>query len=363
MGLPPPKMGSKDLVADAQQLIKKKDDIEAQLRELEDSLTMQGVGMDQPLVDAGGFPRSDIDVVAARTSRNLIHRLRNDHKDIMKEIEQALHAIHQASRQEKEMTGTASSSSSSPISTQQVSSTQPQQRVPFARVNAVAPDSPAYEAGLRREDKLVQFGSIHADNHDRLQALNQLVGRSEGIPITVIILRQENQQSLTLTPRQGWGGRGTLGCHIMTHFLAIGLITFLSATGVFAAGDQDVFEWQPEIHHAFRPAESMPPAWFSQLFSLIALSPWIVLMIGWLGLGVTPVKVLGQLTSGSSTMRPVSIIAFLASLASIEYLFYLYWTRLNIFETLSYLVILLAITFVTGQRALSQIQIHRKSSS
>ncbi|KAJ8652455.1 hypothetical protein O0I10_011922 [Lichtheimia ornata] len=223
MGLPPPKMGSNDLLAEAQQLIKKKDDIEAQLRELEESLRIQGVGMDQPLVDAGGFPRSDIDVVAARTSRNLIHRLRNDHKDIMKEIEQALHAIHQASREEKEKaagtttTTTTTTTTSSSSSSQQASSTTTPSLVPFARVNAVAPDSPAYEAGLRREDKLIKFGSIHAANHDRLQALNQLVGRSEGIPIPVIISRgQDNQQqSLTLTPRQGWGGRGTLGCHIV----------------------------------------------------------------------------------------------------------------------------------------------------
>ncbi|CDH50818.1 26s proteasome non-atpase regulatory subunit 9 [Lichtheimia corymbifera JMRC:FSU:9682] len=220
MGLPPPKMSSNDLLADAQQLIKKKDDIEAQLRELEESLRIQGVGMDQPLVDAGGFPRSDIDVVAARTSRNLIHRLRNDHKDIMKEIEQALHAIHQASREEKEKAGTPPSSSSTDNRQQEVSSsssTTTPSLVPFARVNAVAPDSPAYEAGLRREDKLIKFGSIHAANHDRLQALNQLVGRSEGIPISVIISRgqDDQQQSLTLTPRQGWGGRGTLGCHIV----------------------------------------------------------------------------------------------------------------------------------------------------
>lgn len=211
-------MSSNDLLADAQQLIKKKDDIEAQLRELEESLRFQGVGMDQPLVDAGGFPRSDIDVVAARTSRNLVHRLRNDHKDIMKEIEQALHAIHQASREEKEKAGTSSSSSSTDNRQQEVSSSSTTPSLlPFARVNAVAPDSPAYEAGLRREDKLIKFGSIHAANHDRLQALNQLVGRSEGIPISVIISRgqDDQQQSLTLTPRQGWGGRGTLGCHIV----------------------------------------------------------------------------------------------------------------------------------------------------
>lgn len=67
----------------------------------------------------------------------------------------------------------------------------------------------------------------------------------------------------------------------MTNLVAIGLLTFLSAAaGVLAAGDEDVFELQPEIHHAFRPAESMPPVWFSQLFTLIALSPWIVLMVG-----------------------------------------------------------------------------------
>lgn len=64
------------------------------------------------------------------------------------------------------------------------------------------------------------------------------------------------------------------------NLFAIGLITLLSAAHAFAAGDEDVFELQPEIHHAFRPAESMPPTWFSQLFSLIALSPWIVLMVG-----------------------------------------------------------------------------------
>ncbi|KAI8140574.1 Dolichyl-diphosphooligosaccharide--protein glycosyltransferase subunit Swp1 [Fennellomyces sp. T-0311] len=135
----------------------------------------------------------------------------------------------------------------------------------------------------------------------------------------------------------------------------------LSALSVYAAGDEDVFEWRPEIHHVFRDAETMPPAWFSQLFALIALSPWLVLTIGWLGLGVTPFKVLGQLASGP-TIRPVSIVAFLTSLAAVEYLFYLYFTRLNIFETLSYLALLLPVVFVTGQHALRQVQARRKSA-
>ena len=59
------------------------------------------------------------------------------------------------------------------------------------------------------------------------------------------------------------------------------LITLsLFALSTYAAGDEDVFEWRPEIHHVFREAESMPPVWFSQLFTLIALSPWLVLIVG-----------------------------------------------------------------------------------
>ncbi|KAI9250574.1 Dolichyl-diphosphooligosaccharide--protein glycosyltransferase subunit Swp1 [Phascolomyces articulosus] len=136
----------------------------------------------------------------------------------------------------------------------------------------------------------------------------------------------------------------------------------LSVLSVHAAGDEDVFEWRPEIHHVFREADAMPPTWFSQLFTLIALSPWLVLVIGWFGLGVTPVKVLSQLVSGSS-MRAVAVIAFLASLVAVEYLFYLYWTRLNIFETLTYLAILLPVVFIFGQQALGQVQLRRTKSS
>ncbi|KAG2220374.1 hypothetical protein INT45_006545 [Circinella minor] len=141
------------------------------------------------------------------------------------------------------------------------------------------------------------------------------------------------------------------------------LITLsLFALSTYAAGDEDVFEWRPEIHHVFREAESMPPVWFSQLFTLIALSPWLVLIVGWFGLGVTPVKVLGQLVSGP-IMRLLSIIGFLTSLIAVEYLFYLYWTRLNIFDTLTYLAILLPIVFLFGQQALSQVQLKRKKST
>lgn len=197
-----------DLIKEAQALVAKKDEIEAQIRELHD--TLQGVGMDEPLVDRSGFPRSDIDVAAVRTSRHMIHCLRNDHKDIMKAIEQALHAVHEAQRKtNKDADKSRAAATTSPAREQPL--------LPFAIVNAVAPDSPADQSGLLRGDKLLRFGSVHKDNHDRLQALNRLVSQSEGIAISVTVLRENSSEpiQLSLTPRSGWGGRGTLGCHIL----------------------------------------------------------------------------------------------------------------------------------------------------
>lgn len=220
MGMQSPTFQEQDeLLRKAKELMAKKDEIESQLRELDEGLRLQGVGMDQPLVDASGFPRSDIDVAAARTSRNLVHRLRNDHKDIMKQIEQALHALHSSSKRQQETSSSATTSSSSSSSRREEEDKHhhhQQLENPFAVVNAVAPDSPAYTSGLRRGDKVLRFGTVHAGNHDRLQALNQLVARSQGVPINVLVLREERQRvNVTLTPRTGWGGKGSLGCHLL----------------------------------------------------------------------------------------------------------------------------------------------------
>lgn len=206
-----------DKIKTAQALVAKKDDIEAQMRALEDGLRIQGVGMDQPLVDSEGFPRSDVDVAAARTSRHLMHRLRNDHKAIMQEIEQALHEIHRAAQLQRVPNNDdshTSDGSDMAMNSSRVSDGSTQQE-PFAIVNRVAPESPASASGLVREDRIVQFGPVHAGNHERLQALNRLVASSEGRPIQVVVLRGARSHTLTLTPMAGWGGRGTLGCHIL----------------------------------------------------------------------------------------------------------------------------------------------------
>ena len=65
----------------------------------------------------------------------------------------------------------------------------------------------------------------------------------------------------------------------MTFLKSVVLVTMLASVA-YAAGDEDVFGLQPEIHHVFREAEKMPPVTFSYLFTVIALSPWLLLVGG-----------------------------------------------------------------------------------
>ena len=54
------------------EMMKQKDGLEEDIKALHDVLKCQGVGMDEPLVDGEGFPRSDIDVYQVRHARNNI---------------------------------------------------------------------------------------------------------------------------------------------------------------------------------------------------------------------------------------------------------------------------------------------------
>jgi 26S proteasome non-ATPase regulatory subunit 9 len=56
-------------------------------------------------------------------------------------------------------------------------------------------------------------------NHERLRKVGEVVQRNLGRPILVKVVRgagsQAQELQLRVTPRAGWGGRGTLGCHVV----------------------------------------------------------------------------------------------------------------------------------------------------
>ncbi|XP_030634270.1 26S proteasome non-ATPase regulatory subunit 9 isoform X1 [Chanos chanos] len=194
-------------VEDVQRLIKKKDEIEEQIKAYYDVLEDQGdVGMDGPLVDVEGYPRADVDLYQIRTARHSISCLQNDHKAIMLEIEEALHKLHAREKAKRQ---------------QDQEEVQPEATVrdlplpsPFARVDSVAQGSPAHQAGLLVGDEIIEFGSVNSGNFQNLQNIASVVQHSEGKPLSVAVIRNGGKVHLGLTP-QRWAGRGLLGCNLV----------------------------------------------------------------------------------------------------------------------------------------------------
>lgn len=202
-----------------QQLITRKDNLEAELKALGAVLDSHGVTMQTSLTTFDGFPRSDIDVAQVRVTRARIINLRNDWKTLMDKIEKGLHEHHakyQASDEYKNSLNQPHPASQ-PAATPQQAPTIPE--TPFAKVNSVEPGSPAHEAGLKSGDLIRRFGAAIWSNHERLRKVGEVVGQNLGRPILVKVCRgtgpEAQELELRLTPRQNWGGRGTLGCHIV----------------------------------------------------------------------------------------------------------------------------------------------------
>ena len=78
----------------------KRRSLEAEAQAITDELTQpivdehgnrsRPMGLDTPLVDEEGYPRSDIDIYRARDLRKRLNQIRYDHKAVMKQIEDQL---------------------------------------------------------------------------------------------------------------------------------------------------------------------------------------------------------------------------------------------------------------------------------
>jgi 26S proteasome non-ATPase regulatory subunit 9 len=188
---------------EAQRLLKRKDELEAKIREQDALLASHNVTKDTPLVDAQGFPRSDIDVASIVQIRHQIAVLRTDLKECIDQLEKAMYAAHAAAKIAREANPTTTTTSSTP-----------KQR-PFIRVEQVDHASPASEAGLQVGDEILVFGTLTADNYKQLSDLAELVQRHEDRSVALTVQRRQGttvtQHHLTLYPRRDWGGRGLIG--------------------------------------------------------------------------------------------------------------------------------------------------------
>ncbi|XP_077600726.1 26S proteasome non-ATPase regulatory subunit 9-like [Stigmatopora nigra] len=193
-------------VDDVKNLIKKKDDIEEQIQAYYDVLEDQGVGLTGDLIDAEGYPRSDVNLYQIRNARHNISCLQNDHKAIMVDIEDALHRLHA-----REKVKRREDQAWMPEET-----TERRDGLPpaFARVDAVTQGSPASAAGLKVGDEVIEFGSVNSGNFQSLHNIASVVQHSEGKSLRVTVVREGQKANMSLTP-QRWSGQGLMGCKIV----------------------------------------------------------------------------------------------------------------------------------------------------
>ena len=91
------------------------------------------MGTKGPLIDHEGYPRADIDIYAVRTARNKIVCLQNDHKAVMRSVEQKLHQLHAQDRERRDSQHELPSNQKTNVVTSQG----------FVKVNEVTQGSPA----------------------------------------------------------------------------------------------------------------------------------------------------------------------------------------------------------------------------
>jgi hypothetical protein len=109
--------------------------------------------MSSPLVDPEGFPRADIDVYTVRHARAAIVRLRNDHRAVVEEMGRVLQVVY-AARDGQELGSATGESMEADRSGQRGAADGQDRQSALAKVNAVAPGSPASQA-VRLFDNLM----------------------------------------------------------------------------------------------------------------------------------------------------------------------------------------------------------------
>ncbi|BCR83489.1 putative oligosaccharyltransferase subunit ribophorin II [Aspergillus chevalieri] len=107
----------------------------------------------------------------------------------------------------------------------------------------------------------------------------------------------------------------------------------------------------PEIHHIFKEDPKNPPIAVTLGFLGVTLTAIPILAGVWLFLGVN----LNHLPTALKS-APVPHAVFLGSLISIEGIFFLYYTSWNIFQLLPAVAAAGAVAFVSGSRALGEVQ-------
>lgn len=205
--------------------------LEAEMAEIVARLTAEGqpgLPGGEALVDAEGFPRSDVDVYRVRHDRHRLACLRTDVRALTDAMEAKLVEVHGLMRELPKgfslaEGGVGAPRAGTPAPGAGRGGAGGQGRA-FGVIDEVSPSGPAEEDGLRVGDLVTDFAGIrlHAGvggasggetAEGLLPKVAETLARNEGKPIQVTVLRRGESTTLSLTPRP-WPGRGLLGAHL-----------------------------------------------------------------------------------------------------------------------------------------------------
>ncbi|XXH05647.1 hypothetical protein Hte_012082 [Hypoxylon texense] len=111
---------------------------------------------------------------------------------------------------------------------------------------------------------------------------------------------------------------------------------------------------QPEIRHVFRADPRSPPQVVSLVFVLAVLATVPALFVGWLVLGAN----ISHLPKALGA-APVAHGVFFGSIVAMEGVFYMYYLSWNLFQTLPVIGLVAAAAFLSGAKALGEVQSRR----
>ncbi|KAL8958453.1 MAG: hypothetical protein Q9183_005833 [Haloplaca sp. 2 TL-2023] len=110
----------------------------------------------------------------------------------------------------------------------------------------------------------------------------------------------------------------------------------------------------PEIHHIFKADPKSPPKIITLAFAGVVIAALPALFIVWLSIGA-------NLNHASKAVgsSPISHTTFFFSILAMEGIFFKYYTSWNLFQTLPAAATVGLITFLSGSRALREVQERR----
>lgn len=109
-----------------------------------------------------------------------------------------------------------------------------------------------------------------------------------------------------------------------------------------------------EIHHIFRADPTSPPKIISLVFTFAILATLPILLGGWLFLGGN-FDHMGKAFGAS----PLAHGLFFGSIIAMEGVFFMYYVSWNLFQTLPVMALVGTAAFVSGSRALTEVQERR----